>query len=128
MACSEEDVGDAGEAKCGADRADQEQRLPADTIDDGHSNHREEKVGATDGHGLEVAGNPAVAGGFENVVDVIEDGIDARKLVEHTDGDGEENRETIFPGEQGITGGVLGVDGLNDVLEFLLVVLLADLT
>ena len=36
----------------------------------------------------------------ENVVEVIEDRVDAGELVEHADGDGQENREAVFPGEE----------------------------
>ena len=48
----------------------------------------EDQVGGADGDGLQVGGDFIETGEGENIVEVIEDGVDAGELVEHADGDG----------------------------------------
>lgn len=79
--------------------ADQEHGLATDAINDRHGDHCEEQVGGADGDGLQITGDLGEAGLFENVVEVIEDGVDAAQLVEHADGDGKEDGEAVFPGK-----------------------------
>src|ERR1700683_14309 len=126
MLMSEEDVGYAAEAGCGAHRAHQEECFSADLVDHGHGDHGEQEICGADGYRLQVAGNLAEARGDKDVVDVVEDGVDAGELVEHADGNGEENREAIVPGEKGVARGMFGVDGLDDVLQFFFVIFLTD--
>jgi hypothetical protein len=103
-----EDPRDAGEAGCGAGCADEEKRFAAELVDEAHADHGEDEVGEADGDGLLIAGELAESGRREDAVEVIEDGVDAGKLIECADGDGEEKRVAIFPAEDGLVrGGVL---------------------
>src|SRR5208283_4376052 len=77
---------------------------------------------------LQIRGNLVEAGMGKDIVQVVEDGVDAGKLIEHADGDGKKNGQTILPGEEDVVLGMLGVDGFNDVLQFLFVILLANQT
>src|SRR5579859_7840129 len=71
---SEKDGGDAGETQRSAYRADQQQSLAADPINDGHREHGEKQVRSTDGHGLKIGRDFIESGVGENVVQVVEDG------------------------------------------------------
>jgi hypothetical protein len=62
----------------------------------------------------------------KDVVQVVEDRVDAGKLIEHADGNREKNGQTILPGEKDVVLGVLGVDRFDDVLQFFFVILLAN--
>ena len=61
----------------------------------------------------------------EDVVEVVENGINTRELIEHADGHSQEDREPVFPGEQGLIGSVLQINGLHNVLQFLFKILFA---
>ena len=63
------------------------------------------KIGESDGDGLLVAGELAEAGRSKNVVQVVENGVDAGQLVERADGDGEKQRIAILPAEDGLVRG-----------------------
>ena len=122
----EENYRDSGQTERGADGADQQQGLAAEPVDHRHCDHGEEQVGGPDRHRLQVAGDFAEAGVSKNVVQVIENRVDARELVEHSDADREENREGIFSGEQFFGGlALLDADGGDDFLQVMLVVLVA---
>src|SRR5690242_3070682 len=122
---SKEDGGDAGQTDGCAHGAGEQHLFPAEAVDDGHGNHREEKIRGSDGDSLKVRGDLAEACAGKDVVEVVEDGVDAGKLVEHADGDGEENRQAVFPREQMIFGDVVGVDRCNNVLQLPFIVFLA---
>ena len=100
MALRIENVRHAGQAQRRADRADEQQRFAPHLVDQRHAHHCGGQVHGADGDRLQVAGNLAVARRRENVVQVIEDGVDAGKLIEHADGDGEKNRQAVFPREE----------------------------
>ena len=74
-----------------------------------------DEVGEADGDGLLVARDLAEAGGGKDVVQVVEDGVDAGELIECADGDGEKERVAVLPAEDGLVrGGVLfGQGGAN---------------
>ena len=84
-------------------------------VNDAHADDGEDEVGEADGDGLLIAGELAEAGGLENVVEVIKDGVDAGELVECADGDGEEERVAVLPAEDGDVGGgvLLGERGAD---------------
>jgi hypothetical protein len=86
-----------------------------------HADEGEDEVGGSDGDGLEVSGELAEACGGKDVVEVVEDGVDAGELVEGADGDGEEEWEAVLPLEDGFVGdGVNFLEGELDVGNFLL--------
>jgi hypothetical protein len=95
-----EDGSRAREANGGAHRTDQEKSASSDAVDDRHGEHRKEQVGSTDGHCLKVGGDLTESGAGENVVQVIEDRIDARELVEDRDGKREEEGQAIARGKE----------------------------
>ena len=102
----------------GADGADEEEGFAAELVDDGHGEEGGAEVHGAEQDGLLVAGELGEAGGGKNVVRVIEDGVDAGELVEHADGDGEENGQAVFALEKGL--GLLRaleMDGVDDFVE-----------
>src|SRR5439155_756701 len=65
-----------------------------------HAEEGGEQVGEADDDGLKRTRDVAEAGGAENVVGVIEDGVDARKLVEEADRDSQEDGKAVTAGEE----------------------------
>src|SRR6266851_9875355 len=98
LACKENDR-NSSQGECGANGTYQQQSLAAKLVNHRHRNHGEEQVGGSDGHRLQVARDFAEAGIVKNLVQIIENHIDAGELVEHSDADREENRERILSGE-----------------------------
>ena len=116
-----EDVGDEAEADTEADGSDEQKLLAAEFVDDRHGEQGEDEIGGADGDGLQVAGDFGCAGEGEDVVEVIEDGIDAGELAEHADGEGDDDGLEVLPGEQRVGGaGALQVDGGDDFVQFFL--------
>src|ERR1700751_5299749 len=128
MAPCEEYCRDPAETCSGAHRADQKQSLAADSINDRHGEHSEYQVRSAYRHSLEIGRNLIEAGVREDVVEVIQNGVNARKLVKHADRDRQENWESVFPGEERIVGDVIRINGHDDILEFLFVVLFSGHT
>src|SRR6266566_1372013 len=126
MASREEYCRNPAETRCGAHRANQKQSLAADSINDRHGEHGEYQVRSAYRHSLKIGRNLIEAGVREDVVEVIQDGVDARKLVKHPDRDRQENWEPVFPGEERIVGDMLRIDRHNDILEFLFVIFFAS--
>ena len=122
----EEDGGDSGEAGSGADGADEEKFLTANFVDESHRDHREDEVGGADGDGLKVRRDFVEASIGEDRVQVIENGVDPGELVEHADGDSQENWQAVLRVPQRIVLVMLGVDGGDDFLKFGFVILFAD--
>src|SRR6185437_4124587 len=121
MAMGKENCRDARQADGSAGGSDQEERFSSDPVNHGHGNHGEEQIGCTDHDGLEISGKLAVSGKGENVIQVIEDGVDAGELIEHSNAYGEENRERVLFRKQRLLRLVaFEVDGLRDVLHFLI--------
>src|ERR1700761_643944 len=121
MSVSKEENGDGSEAGREAHGSDQKELLAAEFIDDRHGEQGGDKIGGADGYGLVIAGDAACAGEGEDVVEVIEDGIDAGELGEHADGEGENHRLAVLAGEQRIGGrGALQMHGGDYLIEFLL--------
>ena len=122
-----EDDGDAGEADGGAGGAGEQQFLAAEAIDHAHGDDGEEQVGGADGHRLEVARDLVEARAFEDVVEVIENRVDARHLVEEADGDGEQDGAAVLVLEERFDfGAVFGLHGADDVGDFAVGIGLAD--
>ncbi len=71
----------------------QEQGLAADPVDYRHRDHGEKQVRGPDRDCLKVARHFAEAGMSENVIQIIENRVDAGELVEYSDADREEDRE-----------------------------------
>ena len=107
--------GHAGEAACRARRADQKQGFTAQPVDHRHTNNGEYKIREADGDGLLIARNLAEAGSGEDVIQVIEDGVDTGQLIERADGDGQKERIAVLPSKDRLVGrGVfLGQRGAN---------------
>src|ERR1700751_2298440 len=121
MSVSKEENGDGSEAGREAHGSDQKELLAAELIDDRHGEQGGDKIGGADRYGLEIAGDFACAGKGEDVVEVIEDGIDAGELSEHADGEGENNRLAGLAGEKRIgLPGALQMHGGDDLIELLL--------
>ena len=87
MLLGEEHDCHAAQAEGHADAADQQQRLAAELVDEGHGKQRGDQVHGADGDGLQIARDLAEAGHAEDVVRVIENGVDAGELVERRDGE-----------------------------------------
>src|SRR6266403_2576256 len=118
MLMGEKNARDARETERCAYRTDQQQGFAAELVDYGHAQQSGEQVHASYGHCLQVARELAEAGGGKNVVQVVEDGIDAGELVEHADGDGQENGVAVFAAEEGlILLQAFQMDGANDFLQ-----------
>src|SRR5579862_7071682 len=103
-----EDPRNACQAACGAGSTYQQQRFAAKLVDNAHADDGEDKIGESDGDGLLITGELAESGSGKDIVQVVEDCIDACELIERADGDGEKERVAIFPAEDGfVRGGVL---------------------
>src|SRR5690348_7236311 len=127
MLPGKKDGRNASQAERRAHRTHQQQSLAAKLINDRHGNDGEEQVGETDSHGLQAGGGLAVAGVGKNVVQVIKDGVDAGKLIEHADGNGQEDGQLEFAREQRLLSlALLEVNGFDDLLQVLFVVLIAQ--
>src|ERR1035441_7353307 len=78
------------------------------------------------GNGLRFSRDSAEAGLGEDVVQIVENRVDAGKLIEQANGNGKEYWQPVFAGEEGFVGmTVLGVDGFDDLAQLLLVVFFA---
>ena len=65
------------------DRADQQQLLAPDPVDHRHRDHGEQQVRGADRYRLQIARDLAEAGLREDVVQVVENRVDAGELIEH---------------------------------------------
>ena len=92
-----ENPGHAAQAAGATRRANQQQRLAAQLVDQRHADNGEQKIRCADGDCLLVARNLAEAGGGEDVVQVVQNCVDPGELVESADRDGEEQRIAILP-------------------------------
>src|SRR6266852_1064218 len=125
LACKENDR-NSSQAESGADGTYQQQSLAAKLVNHRHRDHGEKQVGGSDGHRLQVARDLAEAGVLKDLVQIVENHIDARELVEYSDADREENRERILSGEKLFCClALLDIDRRNDLLEVVLVVFVA---
>ena len=114
-----EDPGDSGEGEATAYGSDEKKGFAADLVDDGDADEGGDEVGETDDDGLHGAGDGVEAGVGEDVVEVIQDGVDAGELVEEADGDGEEDELAVAALEEGVLGeATFGADGCGDGVDF----------
>jgi hypothetical protein len=67
------------------DGADSEQGPTAEPVDHGERHRGEDQVGRADDHRLPGGGHSAKSRSRENVVEIVEDGVDPRELVEGCD-------------------------------------------
>ena len=100
MLAGKEDDRDSGQARGGPDRTDQQKGLAPEPVNHRHRDHGEEQVSGADCDRLQVAGHLAEAGVGENIIQVIEDRVNAGKLVKHSNADRQKNRQSEFSGEQ----------------------------
>ena len=113
-----EEPGHSGEGEAAAYGSDEEEGLTADLVDDGDADEGSDEVGEADDNGLLGAGDGAEAGVGEDVVEVVEDGVDAGELVEEADGDGEEDELGVATLEEGVLGeAAFGADGFGDGVD-----------
>src|SRR6267142_137853 len=118
MLMGEKNARDARETECCAYRTDQQQGFAAELVDYGHAQESGEQVHASYGHCMQVARELAETRGGENVVQVVEDGIDAGELVEHANGDGQENGVAVFAAKKRlILLQAFEMDGADDFLQ-----------
>src|SRR5262249_44877711 len=88
-------------------------------VDDGHREKRCHQVHGADENGLHIAGHGVETTGKKNVIQVVENGVDAGKLVEHADRDGKKNRETVFVLEKRLRlCATFEVDRIDDLAQF----------
>ena len=80
-----EDPGDAEQGDAAAYGSDEQEGFAAYLVDDGDAEEGGEEVRQTDDDGLFGAGDGVEACVGEDVVEVVEDGVDAGELVEETD-------------------------------------------
>ena len=106
----------AASAQRRADRARQQQLLAADAIDDAQRDHRGDEIRRADGHRLQRIRPAAESGIREDVVEVVEDGVDAGELVEHREQDREHDRPPVCRDEQALGG--IAPGGLRGSREF----------
>ena len=77
-----------------------------------------QKIHGAEQHGLLVAGERGEAGESEDIVGVVKNGVDAGELIEHADGDGQENRQAVLALEERLGfGDALEMDGVDDFFE-----------
>src|ERR1700733_671369 len=121
MGVGVKDVGDEAETDAEADGADEQQLLAAELVDDRHGQQGKDQVGGSDGDGLQVSGDFGRAGESEDVVQVIEDGVDAGELAEHADGKGDDDGLEVLTGEQWVrSAGAFQMHGGDDFVQLLL--------
>ena len=86
-----ENHGDPSQADRRSYRPRQQQLLAPQPIDHAHREEREHKVGEADYNCLHIARNLTESGTLENVVEIVQNRVDSRELVEDADGDCEED-------------------------------------
>src|SRR5580658_5593475 len=86
-------------------RADKQKRLAAQFVDQRHADHGEQKVGCADRDGLLVARDLTESSSCKDVVQVIENRVDACELVEGADGDSEKKRIAVLPAKYRLVSG-----------------------
>src|SRR5258708_11161152 len=118
----QEDVSDSREAQCCSHRAGEQKFSSANGINEGHGDHGKNQIGGADSHRLQVGRNLAEACLGKYLIQIVENGVDSGKLVEHGNGNCQKYGETVFSVEQRIPGVMLSVNRGNDVLQLLLVV------
>ena len=126
MATGEKDCGDTGETSRRAHGADQQQLLSSNPVNYRHGDQCEKQIGSANRHGLKIARNFAETRVPENIVQIVKNCIDARKLVEHSDAYRQENGKCIFSSKQLLSGLLmLDADGGNDVLQIVFVIFIS---
>src|ERR1035441_4575789 len=123
MLMAEEYDSYAAQAEGHADGANQQQRLAAELVDERHAHQRRQQVHRTHRDRLQIARDLVESRHGENVIQVIQDGVDSGELVEGRDGDGEIDRKPVFALEERL--GVrrvfhMHMHGGNDLVEFVL--------
>src|SRR5215475_5061782 len=122
-----EDRGHACKAKHGSYRPDQQQSFATDLVDHRHCQHGENQIRGSDRDCLYVAGDFAKSSAREDVVEVVEDCVDAGELIKGANRDGEEYRQRIALLKESFLPKRFGLgDGIHDLSQPLLVILLTD--
>src|ERR1019366_8485610 len=111
----------AAQAEGHADSANQQQRLAAKLVDERHAHQRRQQVHRAHRDRLQIAGDLVESRHGENVIQVIQDGVDSGELVEGRDGEGEIDREPVFALEERLgVRRVSNMHGGNNLVEFAL--------
>src|SRR5580700_11232432 len=100
VAIRKEHPGNSQKARSRSDRSNQQKSFAAQLIDHRHAQQRRRKIHPADSHCLQIAGHLAVTGRGKNVIQIVKNGVDARKLIEHANANREKKREAIFPGKK----------------------------
>src|SRR5690242_2593616 len=123
MLVSEEDGRHARQAYRRSDRTNQKEPFTSYAVDDRHGNHRKQKICPAHGHRLQVSRHLAKSRVRENVVQVIENGVNAGELIEHADAHGKKDGQGILAREKLLFClALFEVNGLGNLLQVLLVV------
>src|SRR5580765_5140535 len=118
-----EDRRDSCKAKHGSYRADEQQRLATDFIDHGHRKHREDQIGGTNRNCLQIARYSTDASAREDVVQVIENCVDAGELVECSNRNRKKHRHSVAFLEKSFLAKPLGMsDRVHDLAQALFVI------
>src|ERR1700722_12749541 len=100
VAVRKEHPGNAQKASSRSDGSNQQKSFAAQLVDHRHAQQCRRQIHPADRHGLQIAGHLAVTGCRKNVIQIIKNGINTRKLVEHTDGNRKKKREAVLPGKK----------------------------
>src|SRR5947208_695015 len=113
--------------QCASDRSDEKESLPPQPVNDRHGNSHCDQIGKSDKHCLQVPRNSAESGLRKDVVQVVENRIDPRYLIEHTDRNCKKDRQPVLSLKKGLGAlPVLNINGPDDVLHLTFYVLLPD--
>ena len=81
-----------------------------------HSQQRGAEVHCPDCNGAQFAGDLGKSRRGKNIIQVIENRVDARELIEKSDGDSKEDRQAVFPGKERFRLlGTFQMNGINDL-------------
>ena len=108
---------DTGQTSSRSNRPNQEKCFPAHPIDNRHGQHGEQQICGADSDRLKIARDSAKSRFGENIVQVVENRVDARKLIKCADGNRQEDGQAVFGGKQRFVGvTVFQINGIDDLL------------
>src|SRR5580700_3757585 len=96
MLLHEEDRCHTEKTDCRAYGTNQQQGLAAKLVNDSHSEQSCGQIHRSHENSLQIAGHRAESTGAENIVQVVNNGVDACQLIEHANRYSEENRQAIL--------------------------------
>src|SRR6185312_17022706 len=99
------DEGHADKADSVAHCADQEQCFATELVNEADADEGCNKIRGSDDDCLHVCADGTEAGAAEDVVEVVEDGIDAGELIEESDRNGQEDQQLVAADKEMIVRG-----------------------